>query len=94
MRSNISIGTVRNIVNNILKYRKVCCQWVPRLVSKRQKKTEWASVYSICWATSMTVTTFYSTYQLGIEPGITLSNQKGSPSVCNGNISTKLDQKI
>ncbi|GFV69780.1 mariner Mos1 transposase [Trichonephila clavipes] len=35
---NVSIGTVHNIVTNILKYRKVCCQWVPHLLSEHRKE--------------------------------------------------------
>ncbi|GFU42726.1 hypothetical protein TNCV_3139251 [Trichonephila clavipes] len=35
----VFIGTIHNIVANILKYRNVCCEWVPRMLSEPHKKT-------------------------------------------------------
>ncbi|KFM56517.1 hypothetical protein X975_05581, partial [Stegodyphus mimosarum] len=61
---NVSISTVHNIVSNILKYRNVCCQWVPHILSDHHKwehNNKWAFVYSVWYTTWLPVTIFCST---------------------------------
>ncbi|GFV51149.1 hypothetical protein TNCV_4744261 [Trichonephila clavipes] len=38
---NVSIGTVHNIVTNNLTYRKVSCQWVPRMLLSTPRNSKW-----------------------------------------------------
>jgi hypothetical protein len=39
IRFNLSLGTILDIVNESLGYRKVCFKWVPRLLTDEHKKT-------------------------------------------------------
>ncbi|XP_035204486.1 uncharacterized protein LOC118179422 [Stegodyphus dumicola] len=37
---SICIGSVHNTASNVLKYEKVCCQWVPHILSEHHKKQQ------------------------------------------------------
>ncbi|GFX56666.1 hypothetical protein TNCV_494141 [Trichonephila clavipes] len=85
---NVSIGTARNIVTNILKYRTICCQWVPSMLSESHKKQR----MGLSLQHSLRYWDDGDEFLQHIVAEDT-ANRKENPSVYNGNIPTHLGLK-
>ncbi|GFX16080.1 hypothetical protein TNCV_4703381 [Trichonephila clavipes] len=88
---NFSIGiVVQKIVTNTLKYRKVCFQWVPRMLPETANGSDFTQ-HLLRYRDDCD--DFCRTKWQGVKPNATTSNRKVNSSACNRNIPTHVGPK-